>query len=451
MLGRLSFSGRIMAIVLLALLGVQALSTGIGYVARKRETAGDPLKLLPERAVAIVELIETSPPDRREAIVKAVSSEDLSARVSAEPLPIEPGAERQPAVEWVVGQYFPAGETREIAAYLKPEGGSRWAELRLGKLWLASREPLRISIGLKPAGFVMLETRGDIAPRLWGMPPGFVIGLVGALVGILALIAVWRESRPLRALSAAVATFTGEAAPVPVSEDGAPEIRKLIGAMNAMQARIAALVMGRTVLLGAVSHDLKTYLTRLRLRAELVEDEEERQKTVRDLEDMTRLVDDALAVARGSAVSDLREPVDMAGLISAEAGEHPGRDVTVEGCDASLLLTADPIALRRLFSNLVGNALRYGQSCRIRCREDGHWLSVFVDDDGPGIPVSEREAVFEPFHRLETSRNRATGGSGLGLAIARQIATGHGGSITVSSSPEGGARFEIRLPAPEAR
>lgn len=446
MLGRLSFSGRIMAIVLLALLAVQGLSTGIGYVARKLETTGDPLKLLPERAAAIVALIEASPEDRRQMLLKAVSSDDFGVTLSQGPLTVEPGAERHPAVEWVVGQYFPEGESREIAAYMKPESGPRWGQLRLGRLWLASREPLRISVGLKPAGYVTFETRGDIAPRLWGMPPGFVIGVVGALVGITALLAIWRESRPLRALSQALARFTGEGTPEPVAEEGAPEIRNLIAQVNAMQARIAALIKGRTVLLGAVSHDLKTYLTRLRLRAELIENDEQRLKTARDLEDMGRLVDDALAVARGSAVSDLREPVDLRALVEAEASEH-GRDAVDIGAAAELpRISADPVALRRLFANLIGNALRYGTRCRVTASEEDGAIIVAIDDDGPGIPLSEREAVFEPFHRLEASRNRATGGSGLGLAIARQIAAGHGGRIRITDSPMGGARFEVRLP-----
>ena len=173
---------------------------------------------------------------------------------------------------------------------------------------------------------MVLETRGDIAGRVWGVPPGFVIGALGALVGVAAIIAITREARPLRRLATSVARFAESAVPDPVESRGAPEIRRLITAVNDMQERIAGLVKGRTILLGAISHDLKTFLTRLRLRVERIPDSEQQARAASDLDDMTALIEDALALARGAAVSDRREEVDVADLLSQQiAGRKDAR------------------------------------------------------------------------------------------------------------------------------
>jgi two-component system, OmpR family, osmolarity sensor histidine kinase EnvZ len=447
-LGRLGFAGRLMAIVLLALLVMQAIATGIGYMSRMRQGPGEALMLLPERAAAIVDLIEATGKERRESLLRALSSDTLHVAYSAERPAIDSDAQRLPAVEWVVEQYLPEAGGREVVAFIKPEQGARWRQLRIGQYWLASREPLRIAIGLEGGGYAVLESRGDIAPKVFGFPPGFFIGALGALVGIAALLAIWREARPLRELADSVAGFTGEAA-APVRSRGAPEIKKLIAAVNDMQGRIAALVKGRTILLGAISHDLKTYITRLRLRAETIEDDERRTRTARDLDEMAALIDDALTIARGGSVSDRRERVELRELIHTEIADRPGETITLrEAPDtAGLAVMGDPVALRRLFANVIDNALRYGTGAEVGLARRDDMIEVRIDDNGPGIPEAERQAVFEPFYRLEQSRSRETGGSGLGLAIARQIVDAHGGAIAIAASPQGGARIVVSLPA----
>jgi signal transduction histidine kinase len=449
MLGRLGFSGRLVAIVLLAFLAIQAIAAGIGYVARKRATAGEALMLLPERTAAIVDILESTPRDQHKALLKALSSESLSVAVSEVRPAFDPDAQRLPAVEWVVSQHLSEVGRKEVVASITPEPGRRW--LRIGRYWPASRVPLHIAIALEGGGYAVFETRGDIAPRVFGLPPGFFIGALGALVGIAALLAIWREARPLRALAASVTRFSGDSVPDPVPARGAPEIRRLITAVNDMQARIATLVKSRTVLLGAISHDLKTYITRLRLRAESVEDSDQRNRTVRDLDDMAALLDDALAVARGTSVSERRESVDLGKLVASQIGERSaGRIAFHIGArtgDSTVL--GDPVALRRLVANIVDNALRYASSADIAIASIDGTVELLVDDDGPGIPEAERSLVFEPFYRLEASRNRATGGSGLGLAIARQIVEAHGGTIAIETAPSGGTRVLIRFPAAE--
>jgi signal transduction histidine kinase len=447
-LGRLGFSGRIMAIVLLALLAMVAISTGVGYMARKRGAVDSTAMLLPERAAAIVEVLETTPPQRRETALKALSSEALVVSFRDHPPPPDPRMQRLPAVERAIAPYFAEVGGRPVIAMLAPEAIPRWRQLRFGQYWLASREPLKVAIGLSTGGYAILESRGDIAPRIWGMPPGFNIGLLGALVGLAAIIAIMREARPLRQLAGSVARFAGSAVPEPVEARGAPEIRRLIGAVNDMQERIAGLVKGRTVLLGAISHDLKTYLTRLRLRAERIPDPEQQARAVQDLDDMTALIEDALALARGASVSERREEVDIAGLIRQAIADR--KDVRLSLRDAPAtpaMVRGDAVALRRLLGNLTDNALRYGARAEVAIENAGAEIVVLIDDDGPGIPALERSAIFEPFYRVEPSRSRETGGAGLGLAIARAIVEAHGGRIRADGAPQGGARIRIVLPS----
>jgi two-component system, OmpR family, osmolarity sensor histidine kinase EnvZ len=445
-LGHLGFTGRVLAIVLLALLALIAVGAGLAYMARQRGTA-DNAMLLPERAAAIVEVLESTPPERRETALKALSSESLAVFFRDRAPAPDPRQRRLPAVERVIGHYFDEVGGREVIATLAAEAIPRWRQLRLGQYWLASREPLKVAIGLSTGGYAVLESRGDIVSRIWGMPRGFLIGTLGALVGLAAIIAIMREGRPLRRLSASVAQFADRAVPDPVERAGAPEIRRLIRAVNEMQERIAGLVKGRTILLGSISHDVKTFLTRLRLRVETIPDAEQRERAVRDLDGMTALVEDAIALARGAAVSERREDVDIAALLCEEIGGRADARASIGAVPSgSFAVRGDAMALRRLFTNLIDNALRYGAAAKVAIERAGSQAIVLVDDDGPGIPAVERAAVFEPFYRIEGSRSRDTGGAGLGLAIARAITEAHGGSISAEAGPDGGARIRVELP-----
>jgi two-component system osmolarity sensor histidine kinase EnvZ len=446
-LGRLGFTGRVLAIVLLALLALIAVGTGLAYMARLRGAVDATPMLLPQRAAAIVEVMEATPPERRQSALDALSSESLKVGFKQQPPPADPSAQRLPAIERAFAREFVEVGGREVIVLLAPEAVPRWRQLHLGQYWLASREPLKVAIGLSTGGYAILESRGEIGPRVWGMPAGFTIGALGALVGLAAIIAIMREGRPLRRLSASVALFAERAVPDPVEPSGAPEIRRLIRAVNEMQERIAALVKGRTILLGSISHDVKTFLTRLRLRVETIPDAEQRERAVRDLDGMTALVEDAIALARGAAVSERREDVDIAALLREEIGARADACASLGAVPSgSFAVRGDAMALRRLFTNLIDNALRYGAAAKVAVERAGSHVVVLVDDDGPGIPALERAAVFEPFYRIEGSRSRDTGGAGLGLAIARAITEAHGGKIGAEAGPGGGARIRVELP-----
>jgi signal transduction histidine kinase len=415
MLRRLGFTGRLMAIVMLALLALWAIGVGLIFLTETREEIASTLYPLPEQVAAIVDLIDTTAPEQRPAVLKAVSSEMLRVTIARERPALEEGSARLPRVEQFLTRYLAALAPREVIASVEPGQQTR-RELRFGQYWLYGRRPLYLMVSLKGGGYAVFEARGQLGRRLFGIPPGFWVGALGALVGIAAIIAIAREARPLRRLAASVAAFSGNAPTAPMPPSGAPEIRKLIEAVNAMQGRIVDLVRSRTLLLGAISHDLKTYITRLRLRIEALPVDDQRARGARDLDDMTRLIDDALAVSRGSFVPARREPVDLRELLARLSADYPEAKVCFR-CPPDLSrsqTTGEPVALRRLFANLIDNALQFGSQCEVALECRGDELTITIDDDGPGIPARERTAVLEPFYRLEPSRSRVTGGSGLG-------------------------------------
>ncbi len=281
---------------------------------------------------------------------------------------------------------------------------------------------------------------------------GQTLLLYTALVGAIALI-LGRMTHPLAALTRRVERFAetrdtaGQLEP-----QGPDDLRRLIVAHNALEARIAALIDEKDVMLGAIGHDLKTPLAALRVRIENVEDERERAKMAATIEDLARSLDDILSLARVGRPSDPREPTELAALVGAivEEFEDTGDPVTLAQSER-LVLSVRATWLRRALRNLIGNALRYGGAARVSLERVGGAAEVRIDDDGPGIAQHEIARMLEPFTRGEPSRNSETGGAGLGLTLARAIADQHGGTLTLSNrrDPSGatiGLTATLRLP-----
>jgi len=447
MLGRLGFTGRLMAIVLLALLALWSVGIGWAFVSETREQLIGQLFPLPEQVVSIVSLIETVGPSELPAVLKAVSSESLRVSLAGQRPESSADTRRLPAIERFLSHYLSALQPREVIAIGNRSGFPRWRDWRFGDYWRNMQRSFRFAVSLHGGDYLVFEALGPIGRRLFGWPPGFGVGVLGSLIGLAAIIAIAREARPLRALSDALGRFTGDATGPLLAPAGAPEIRKLIVSVNDMQARISELVRGRTLLLGAVSHDLKTYITRLRLRIEQLPSEVQRDKAARDLDEMTRLLEDALAVARGGFAGRQRDTIDLRALLAALVDErqHESGRVSAAIGTEPLWIDAEPVSVRRLFANLIDNALNFAPHCIVRLRKE-QGAVVDIDDDGPGIPPQARASVFEPFFRLEASRSRSTGGSGLGLAIVKQIVDAHGGRIELGTSPEGGLQARVMFP-----
>ena len=213
-----------------------------------------------------------------------------------------------------------------------------------------------------------------------------------------------------------------------------------------MKGRIERTMEQRTTMLAGVSHDLRTILTRFKLELALLGDSPEIEAMKRDVDEMARMLEAYLAFARGDS-GEQSAPTDMAEFLEelaadAERNGHKTR-VVFHGYP---VVTVKPAAFKRCLGNLVSNAARFAQSIAITGHRDHRWLTVTIDDDGPGIPREMREEVFKPFLRLDHARNQDEGGTGLGLAIARDIARSHGGDITLGDSPLGGLRATVRVP-----
>jgi signal transduction histidine kinase len=277
--------------------------------------------------------------------------------------------------------------------------------------------------------------------------------LVGTVIAI-SLIAVRWVTEPLSRLAAAAERLGGNIHEAPMQEDGPVEVQRAAKAFNAMQQRLARFISDRVRILAAMSHDLKTPITRMRLRTEMLEDEAVRGKFERDLAEMESMVTQALEFMRDSSAEEPVAQVDLTALLETLQSDYreAGKSVEVSGRVAQPYV-GRPLALRRCLTNLVENAVRYGEAATIEVEDGAREVVVRVRDRGPGIPDRDLEKVFEPFYRGEASRSRETGGTGLGLGIARNIARAHGGDIVLRNPPGGGLEAVLTLPrtAPRAR
>ena len=270
---------------------------------------------------------------------------------------------------------------------------------------------------------------------------------ISAVCLLLALFVIRGFMSPITRLAAAAERLGIEGSVSMLEEAGAPEMRAAARAFNAMQLRLRRLIDDRTQMLAAISHDLKTPITRLRLRAEFIDDPALQEKMLADLAEMEAIVASTLAFARSDARSESCDSVDLADMLQSlvEARADSGAVAAYEG-PAHLTVKARPVALRRALGNLIDNAIKYGASAHIALKAEARQAVVEIEDEGPGIPEDQLELVFRPYYRLESSRSRETGGVGLGLSIARAVIRADGGEVTLANRAHGGLSARITLP-----
>jgi two-component system osmolarity sensor histidine kinase EnvZ len=261
-----------------------------------------------------------------------------------------------------------------------------------------------------------------------------------------AILFLRNQIRPILRLADAAEAF-GKGRDMPnYRPRGAREVRRAALAFIEMKTRIERAIEQRTAMLAGVSHDLRTILTRFKLELALLGDGPEIEAMRKDVDEMGRMLEDYLAFARGD-MGEPSAPTDMAAFLQElkSDAERTGHKATAE-FQGHPIVTVKSAAFKRCLTNLVNNAARYAPSIAISGQRDHRWLTITVDDDGPGIPANMREEVFKPFLRLDNARNQDEGGTGLGLAIARDIARSHGGEIMLGDSPMGGLRATVRVP-----
>jgi signal transduction histidine kinase len=264
------------------------------------------------------------------------------------------------------------------------------------------------------------------------------------------LVAVWlarRVASPMARLAEAAEALGRDllARPLPVS--GPREVAVVAAAFNGMQRRLVRLVHGRTQLAAAISHDLRTPLTQIRLRLEMTPASAERDKNLRALDDVDAIIGTFLAYARASHEAEERSRIDLGALVGSVCDDLADGGAAIEcDCPTGLVVPCKRLAVKRAVTNLIENALKYGREARVSTRSAREGAVVSVEDRGPGIPPSQLEAVFEPFHRGGASGSADGRGVGLGLSIAQAIAEDHGGEVRLSNREEGGLRAELLLP-----
>jgi signal transduction histidine kinase len=294
--------------------------------------------------------------------------------------------------------------------------------------------------------------------RLSILPPAFateppktdfraVLALFILSIAALAYLVARMTTSPLKKLAQAAKDLGHDINHPPLALTGVSEIRQASAAFNAMQARIRQYIAQRTEMLAAITHDLQTPLTRLRLRLEKVSDCELQQRLIGDLSAMQEMVREGLDLARSTDTNETMQALDLDSLLDSVCADatDAGQDVVLHG-RVAMRAFGRPMGLRRCLVNLIDNAVKYGHNAQVTVERTKGAARIRIRDSGPGIDAAELARVFEPFYRVESSRSRESGGTGLGLTIARNIAEQHGGTIALANHPEGGLEVTLMLP-----
>jgi signal transduction histidine kinase len=390
---------------------------------------------VPDRVAVLARIVENTPAAERPQLVAGLAKRELSVAWPTA-LPAAAGDGTPPAEIIVESVRDELGDpTRPVTVRSLP--GPPGEEARL-----------QTDIALADGSGLTIETPPP-------PPPGFLEGWLATWVLLitvisigLSLVAAGRLTAPLARFAAAAERLGTEGTAERLPETGPTELRVATRAFNRMQERLARFVEDRTRMLAAISHDLRTPLTRMRLRTELVDDPMQQAKFLADIAEMESMIGATLAFAREEARGEPAGPIDLVTLLGeiAEENREAGRKVSFTGPQSCSIL-GRRLALRRAIGNLVDNAVTYGGTARIRLAPGEGEVWVEIEDDGPGIPHEAREQVFAPFQRLDPSRSRDTGGVGLGLAVARNVVRAHGGDIELDDAPGGGLLARVTLPA----
>ena len=461
-----SLAGQLTALLLLALAVAQGVAVALFAWERIEALRHAHRENAVTRAATVVRLLGDTPPALHEAVIAAASTGITRFTLAPEPVVVETGTGEGAAAI-----------ARDLAAAL----GIAPGRIRVAPLWTRYFDDdngdddhhddddddhhhdddgdddhdhrhweldwFTASVALGHGRWLNVAVGPPPGAPAWGAT--FVLTFLLSAFGIAAVAVLTgrRIAKPMRGLAAAAGRLGRGEAVEDLSEAGPVETRDTVRAFNRMRVRLDRYVRDRTAMLAAVSHDLRTPITSLRLHAEFVEDGETRAKIIAALDEMQRMTEDALAFIREDMRREETRNVDLHALLDSVAADlsELGHEIAVED-SGRVVVACRPAALRRALRNLLENAAAYGGRASARIERDGSGVRVVVEDEGPGIPEADLERVFEPFVRLETSRSRDTGGSGLGLAIARGIVRGHGGDIVLANRAEGGLRATAALP-----
>jgi signal transduction histidine kinase len=446
-MARLGLSARLMAIGLSALLVLWLLVLAV-YYRSNDESNPNPT---PERLVALANLMSRADAPERALLVTAAGGAQLRLSLVGQADRSDPGGRDVTQRADLTPYRIALGPALKAIRVPLAEGN------RPRVLQFVRRDPLPLAFDIRLQDGAVLTAQSIMPPglTLYGLPVGLGAGLVGTLLALAVLILVQREIRPLVTLARAADRIEPGGPPVPLPPVAGrnPDVRRLIQAFARLQDRLQVLMKTRLALISGVQHDVRSFATRLRLRVEAIPDERDRTRAIKDIEDMIRLLDDALLSARGAQGSLEEELIDLSDFLKGDIADLMRNGVPVSlGAlpDGEVSVVADRLALRRMVGNLVDNAVKYGTRAHVGLAVEEDRAVICVTDEGPGIAPAQWQMLLEPFTRGEPSRARQTGGAGLGLAIVRTLTEAQGGTLEIVSAdiqtPQVGTRVQIRLP-----
>ena len=434
-----SIAGRFLTLLFASLIILHLGSIGLYHLGLEAELDVTNEQRLAERLASVKRAIARELPALREELAHALSGGPLE-------------------IHWSEGRSAPerTGTTVDFAS-LEQKLLAAAPELAENDLSITSASPLPehasatrfllVSMRLHDGTWVNVTATRNIEPQT-GLH-NVALSTTVMVLGVIAVAAflIRQLTRSLSSLVDAADRLDPNAGGTSVEEAGPSEVKALGIAFNEMQRRVKRLVDDRTQTLAAISHDLKTPLTRLRLRSEDISDADLVRAMTADIAEMEAMLDSTLAFLRGDQIDEEKKPIDLSSLL-----ETITSDLTDLGYDVSLNLASSVVArgrhlaLKRALWNLAENAVKYGGRARLSLDERNDRAVITIEDDGPGIPDSEKEAIFRPFYRIDDSRNREMGGVGLGLTVASSIIQSHGGELTLENRAGGGLNTTVALP-----
>lgn len=437
-----TLSGRLI-LVLLASLGLFHVGSIYFYeIGMGTATLAAHDEQLAERLVSIRRSVSDKPPAQREDMAHGLSTATLSIHWSDHSLAIAAAANQPDLLAF----------RKKLLAALP--GALTESQTRLGYADMMgmgehhqhSMRPLQVSLQLEDASWINFDIAG--APAASAHDHGTIVSTTIMALGIVlvSLLVVRLFSSPLQRLAAAATRLGQNIHAPPLPETGPRELRQAAKAFNTMQAELQRMMAERSLALAAISHDLRTPLTRIRLRAEFIQDEELRERTERDVLEMQGLIDSALSYLRDESDLSAPDTLDLAALLDelADGFQETGAIILTHLPERAPYLGRRQ-GLHRAFSNLIGNAIKYGKQAEITLEAISSGYRLTIEDQGPGIPPDEQAKVLEPFYRIDKSRSDGIGGSGLGLSVANSVISKHGGTLELSNRPEGGLKVVITL------
>jgi signal transduction histidine kinase len=432
-------AGRVAMLLALSLLIIQVVSVPY-YLSEQARTATEVFEQSTAVRIAhITGLFDELEPERQRQLLPALSSPSLSVEVLFQ-IP----AARQQSTQQALAERL-AEQLRRPVYILKVSDAE--GDIALLSGLFSSRELIAIWVGLADGTWLRFVTASSLPSLGWIAHLSAQVALVSIAVIAFAGWAARQMTRPIRTFASAAQRLGRDVNAPPIPERGSRELRKATAAFNTMQSSLQRYVEDRTRMLAAISHDLRTSLTRLRLRTAFIEDEEQQRKAERDVEEMDSMLSATLTFSRDDAALEPRSKVDLAAMLHSLCDDlgDSGTPIEYEGPER-FTYSCRPLSLQRALANLLNNAVGYGEAAQVSLASNDTGVCIEVCDRGPGIPEHSQERVFEPFVRLDSARSRSTGGTGLGLPIARSVVHAHGGTISLANRQAGGLVVTIVLP-----